>query len=144
MIDTRIFNIKGAVRFYVVGTPYAVHDLLTYMDHHAENDTLNLKQIMDCLRFHKVYCYAMALTPVYLPAVIIFKKELKDAGRWINLDGFAEAYYLAHPDTALEELPFSLDDVLNVVLNNNPWIALFDVDIDDVIRRLQEHSDNGT
>lgn len=142
MIDTQIFNFKKMLSFYVVSTSAAIADLSSYIYLHNETHTIILSCFMERIMSHKAYCYVLSKSLPYLPISAGFNWKLKKAGRLTSVDGYAEAFYLAHPETALETLPFPLEDIVNDVVENTPWVTIFNVDKREVIRRLRACSDH--
>lgn len=142
MIDTQNFNFEKRIAYYVVGTPVAINDLRTYVDLHTGNGIVYLSNFMKRIVFHDAYCFVMPQSLPYYPVAAKFKRELKKTCRWITLDGYVAAFYLAYPEKAMKSLPFSPDDVLNYAIKENEWISLFNVDIDDVISRIHKCSDS--
>ena len=142
MIDTQIFNFEKRLTFYVVSTPAAIADLCSHIDLHAQKRAINLSRFMEQIMSHKAYCYVLSKSLPYLPIAAGFNWKLKKAGRLTSVDGYAEAFYLAHPETALETLPFPLEDIVNDVVENTPWVTIFNIDKSEVIRRLRACSDH--
>ena len=71
---------------------------------------------------------------------LIASMEYAGTGRWIDFDSYIAAYYVAYPEYAMKNLPFNLEEVLNVIICDNPWIPLFDVDENEIVSRIKRSS----
>ena len=144
MIDACSFDVDGIAEYYVVASPEAIQDLLSFVKIHTSNKTVDPKIFMERIQFHNAFCHVKPHSASNALSLRAFKKQLQKAKRWISIDAYIEAYYIAHPEKALKVLPFSVEDILNTVVDNSPWIEMFDVDKDDLIRRLRACSDHNT
>lgn len=140
MIDTHIINIKKTATFYIVGHPEDIDSLLTYTDLHFNGVIDDVPLFMDRLLFQELYCYIKPQSLLCRPLIWIYKRELIKAGRWIDFDSYIAAYYVAYPEYAMKNLPFNLEEVLNVIICDNPWIPLFDVDENEIVSRIKRSS----
>lgn len=137
MIDAQNFDFEKRITYYVVGTSIAINDLRAYAKLHMDNKIFYLTQFMERILFHDAYCFVTPQSMPYFPIAVGFKKKLKKADRWINLDGFMEVFFLARPEDAYKVMSISLEEALYIV-EKNAWIPLFDVDVDYVVKRLRD------
>ena len=136
MIATHIFDFKKQAVFYVVSTHSAISDLVAYGDLQSERKSLQIERFIRRLKFHDAYCHIRPTSLFGRLLVRPFIKGLKQSGHYISFDGFAEAYCIANPEAAVKNAAFSLDNMISIV-DQSPWTQTFDVDRDEVVRRMR-------
>ena len=141
MIAVHVFALKNYATLYVVSTPEAINDLCVFTENHQARGDLNADSLTKRILFHNAYCCVTPETISGRLSSLALIRALKKENRLIDLDAYLEAYLLANPEEAASVLSFPAEELIKVV-EESDWPLLFEIDRNDVIKRIRKIESN--